>query len=437
MNWFNFFETKSQFRHSFGRGINANLSEKEEEFFNKSYKAFEKKDIFKAYKFFFKSLENFSNDESNKNITYTQNDDSLDFEIFQGTAKIVGKITQKSLYAEVTMIKKSCAHIALKRYILERNYQFTYAYYFLDDEYIKLKIFQDNISMSPQRVFYPLREIALNADFDKEYMRSEFPEIVLEDISHVEDLEENELKVKYDFLMRWIQELENKISLLPSSDNTGMQSFEYLLIFFKIDYLLVPKYEMYQKISKKVQEYFSNETSTVHAKNEELKSYIEVLKDMSYEEFSTKFYNSKYTFNPTDNTSKEEINTFIDEALIKIRWYKNNRYNQIIPSIYEYIAFYLLYNYGLNSVTKDLLHTLIEIQNPEFFDALEYTLLYDKKSETFSKRNIISRIEGIIEPYKERYKYLKPFGESLNYTSLNEFSNSFYVQIKHLNFEEV
>ena len=437
MNLFNFFELKTQTRHPFGRGINANPAENEEELFINSYKAFEKKDILNAYEYFLKSLENFSNNTSNKNISLNKQDNKLNFEIYQGTAKIIGYITDKSLYAETTMIKKESAHIALKRYILERNYQLTYACYFSDDKYIKLKIFLDNVTMSPQKIFFPLREITLNADFDKEYMKSEFPNTSLEDIGHLKKLDENELKIKYDFLNQWIEDLENKIDALPLNDNSGMQAFEYLQFFLKIDYLLVPKYEIYQKISKKVQEYFSNETATTEAKNEKLKDYIDELKDMNFTDFSANFYNAKYTFNPTDKTSQEEINTFIDEALLKIRWYKNNRYTQIIPTIYSYISFYLLYNYGLNSVTKDLLHTLVEIQNPSFFKALNYPVLYNKDSNSFSKRTIISNIENIIQPHKKRFKHLKTFGDKLNFTSLNEFSNSFFIQLKHLNFEEI
>ncbi|DAB28340.1 MAG TPA: hypothetical protein CFH78_03100, partial [Sulfurimonas sp. UBA10385] len=66
-----------------------------------------------------------------------------------------------------------------------------------------------------------------------------------------------------------------------------------------------------------------------------------------------------------------------------------------------------------------------------------YDTLYTKESSTFSKRAIVSKIEEIIAPYQNRYKLLKPFGDKLNFTSLNEFSNSFYLQLKNLNFEEI
>lgn len=437
MNWLNFFETKTDLKHSFGRGINANLSKDEEELFNKSYEAFEAKDILNAYEYFFKSLENFLNNASSKNIILSREEDKLNFEIFQGSARVVGTITKEKLYAEAIITKKHSANVALKRLLLERNYQLTYSYYFSDDEFIKIKLSHDNITMNTQKVFFPLREIALNADFDKEYIKSEFPDIAIEDIEHLEPINDDELTIKYNFLHKWADEIKTKILSLPSNDNAGMQSFMLLYFIFKIDYLLVPKYKIFQQSSKKVQEYFSDENLSVESKNEEIREYISELEEISFEEFKTNFYEAKYTFNPTEKTSHEEIEIFITESLSKIRWYKNNRYNQIIPTMYAYIALYLLYNYGLHPITKRLLHTLVEIQNPKFFEALGYHTLYDEESSAFSKRTIISRIEEIITPYQSRYKLLKPFGDKLNFTSLNEFSNSFYLQLKNLNFEEI
>lgn len=438
MNWLNFFDNKTTpLKHPFGRGINAKLSENEEELFNKSYEAFESKDILRAYEYFFKSLENFTNENSNQNITTRLDNEKLYFEIFQGSAKVTGYITQEHLYAEAIITKTSSASVAVKRHILDRNYQLTYAYYFSDDEYIKLKLYHDNITMNPHKIFFPLREITLNADFDKEYMKSELEGIVLEDISHLEKLNPKELEIKYDFMQKTISDVQQKIKTLPSNDNAGMQAFLLLNTLYMLDYLLVAKYHIYQKSSKKIQEYFSEENSTMESKNNELTIYIDKLYAMTFEEFSSNFYNAKYTFNQTDKTPKEEMDNFISESLLKIRWYKNNRYTQVISTIYKYISFYILYNYGLNLVVKELLHTLVEIQNPIFFKDLGYTELYNEEEESFSQKTIIKRIENIINPHQDRYKLLESFGEELNFTSLNEFSNSFYLQIQNLNFEEI
>ncbi|MBU1927869.1 hypothetical protein KKG77_02595 [bacterium] len=437
MSWLNFFESKTKMKHAFGRGTNATISSDEEELFNKSYEAFEKKDYINAYEYFFNSLQNFTNEVANENIIMQKNENELHFELFQGTAKVTGTITQETFYAEVIMVHKSDANVALKRYLLERNYQLTYANYFTEDSYIKLKLFHDNTTMSPQKIFFPMREIALNADFDKEHTKSEFKEISLQDLDHLEKMDEEELQIKFNYLSEQIQEVELKVATLPSNDNAGMQAFLYLNLFFEIDYLLVPKCSIYQNMSKKIVEYFSDDDTTIESKNEELKRYTNVLKEMPFEEFKGNFYNAKYTFNPTEKTSFEELSIFIHESLMKIRWYKNNRYHQIIPTIYKYIAFYILYNYGLNPVIRNLLHLLVEIQNPDFFKKLGYSTLYNQDENSFSKRTIISRIEEIILPSQKRFKLLKPFGNELNFTSLNELSNSYYLQIKNLNFEEI
>jgi len=437
MSWYNFFETKPKICHAFGRGTNAAISPQEEELFNKSYEAFEKKEFLDAYEYFFNSLQNFTDEIPNNNVILEKNEKELRFELYQGSAKVVGVVTDTTFYAEVVIIKKADANVALKRYILERNYQLTYANYFSDEQYIKLKLFHDNFTMSPQKIFFPIREIALNADFDKEHIKSEFQDIVLENIEHLQPLASEELKIKFDFLHQAIDEVELKVATLPSNDNAGMQAFLYLNLFFELDYLLLPKYAISQKINKLIQEYFGDEENTIESKNEELKHYVSLLKVMNFDTFSSNFYHAKYTFHLTEKTSFEELSIFISESLMKIRWYKNNRYHQIIPTIYKYIAFYMLYNYGLNPIIKNLLHLLVEIQNPVFFKKLGYTALRNERENTFAKRVIISRIEESILPHQKRYKMLKPFGNELNFTSANEFNNSYYLQIKNLNFEEI
>ena len=436
MAWINFFESDNEKRCSFGRGINADISPDEEELFNDSYLAFENKKMLDAYEFFFRSLENFYNKSSNNNIIIEKNNETLKFTLFQGLAKVQGVITQETLYAEVVMLKAVDANVALKRYILERNYQFTYAHYFSDSKHTKLKIFFHNETMSPQKIFFPIRELALNADFDKEFMKSEFPEVELEEISHIQNIEESEARVKYQFLQTWISEVEEKALTLPSNDKAGMEAFLYMNLIFKIDYLLVPKFNIYQKISKKVQTYFSEDELSIESKNEEIKRYVDELKEISFEEFNANLYDSKYTFSQNEKSSFEELTIFLNESLKKVRWYKSNRYNQIIPTLYSYVSFYALYNYGMNPVLKTLLHLLVTIRHPEFFGALEYKIYYDRENDSLLKRDIKSKIEEIVKRYQKEYKLLKPFGDKLNFESLNEFSNSFYTQIKNLNFEE-
>lgn len=432
----NFFESKESNKYFFGRDINATIAQNEEELFNLSYKEFENNNILQAYEYFFNSLLNYTNEIANDNIILDNKDEKLAFKIYQGSAKIVGYVTHKEFYAEVIIVKKEDANVALKRYILERNYQLTYANYFSDENYIKLKLFHDNSTMSPQKIFYPIRELALNSDFDKEYIASEFNEIKLQDISHLIALPQEELQIKFKYLKIWIQEIEDKLATLPSNDNAGMQAFLYLNFLFKIDYLLVPKYKLSQELSKKVREYFAEERLSIEAKNEEIKQFVSTLENLKYEDFIKNFYSAKYTFNQVDKSSYEDLSNFIHDSLSKIKWYKNNRYPQVIPTIYTYIAFHSLYNFGMNPLLKELFSLLVKIQNPLFFMELKCKVYYKRDDDSLNKRSISTDIDRLIKKYQEKYPELTTFSQELNYSGLNEFSNSYYIQLQNLNFEE-
>ncbi len=436
MNWLNFFRPTSHCLKSFGRGINADIVKDEEILFNKAYEAFVEKKVLDAYEYFFNSLINYTNDISNQNIILSREKEILKFTIFQGSARISGFCTKDKLYAEVIMISTQHTNVALKRYILERNYHFTYINYCSDTHSIKLKLNLDNIMMTPQKIFYPLRELSLNADFDKEHMLSEFEQYELEDAKHLKKVSDEELKVKYKFLHKWIDELEENISLLPSDDSIGMQSFLYLNLFFQIDYLIVPKCKIYQQLTKQLQDYFAEVDMLPEVKNAQLAKYIAELKELSFDEFCSNFYEAQYTFSQIEKSPYEEFVTFIEDSLTKIRWYKNNRHPQIIPTIYSYIALYALYNYGLNPAARKLLHIYITVIYADFFNALECFGMYETQKDKFLKNDIISQIKETVAQYNKQYKLLKPFGDTLDFSSLNDFSNSYFTALKNLNFHE-
>ncbi len=437
-DWFHsFFDQETLLSYQFGRSINARINPEEPELFEASAEAFEQEKILEGYSYFLRSLQNFKAQTPTHNITLTQNTDTLHFELLQGSANITGIITQKSIEAECLIADASKTHVAIKRRLLERNYQLTYCRFFTEKGAIKLKIRLDNTTMTPQKIFFPLREIALNADFEKEYIASEFSDEALLDTQHVIAIDEDEKKLKYRFLKEWTEACQESIKRLPSDDNAGMVAFTYLTLLLQVDYLIVPKKKIGQKIVRRVTEYFRDDNKSVERKNSELQNYVTKLHEMSYDVFAPQLYNITVTFSPMERATHEEITIFIDETLSKIRWYKNNRYSRVILTIYRYIAFYLLYNYGLHPSLRSLLHLVVEVHHANYFEALRLKPLYHASSQQFEKRQIINRIEKIITPYQQQFKQLQPFGEALAFDSLEQFSHDFYLQLKHLDYTEV
>ena len=106
----------------------------------------------------------------------------------------------------------------------------------------------------------------------------------------------------------------------------------YILLFFVVVFATLPKTNIYYFAQQKL-----------------------------YNKYKIKFISKDIKQNITKLSLEENKIIFdgikvanIDNILIKTYI----AYNQIIPTIYKYIAFYILYNYGLNPVVKDLLHTL-------------------------------------------------------------------------------
>jgi cell fate (sporulation/competence/biofilm development) regulator YmcA (YheA/YmcA/DUF963 family) len=68
---------------------------------------------------------------------------------------------------------------------------------------------------------------------------------------------------------------------------------------------------------------------------------------------------------------------------------------------------------------------------------LGYEGLYDTEEKRFNKDAIITAVNDAIKPYQEQFVHLETFGKTLNYTTLEEFSHSFYLHLKNLNYTEL
>ncbi|HZF70857.1 hypothetical protein [Sulfuricurvum sp.] len=421
----------------YGRGIHALPNPKEKELFESAAEALIRGDILDGYEYFLSSIIHTETAFVYPHLSIEREDGILRFSLFQGYAVIKGKVTPTSLEAYADIAVSSKLHVATKRRFLERNFQLTYCRFSNSEGIIKLSILLDNATITPQKIFFPLREIALNADFEKEFIASEFEESALLDYGHLNPVDPIKIQRNYEIMQKWIQETKQSLIGLLSNDNTGMASFSYLALLLQIDYLFLPHKKMAKNISEKINGYFMDDEKLTEDKNADLEKYLNELETMDINTFSTQFYDSVYTFSPFEQAMHDEIASFIDESLIKVRWYKNNRSTYVISVIYRYISLYILYNYGLHPSLRALLHLHVEVYAFDFFDGEGETPLYDPITRTFKETLITQRIAEAIEPYTSRYKGLQNFANLLNFSDLDHFSQSFYLQLKTLDYTEV
>ncbi len=434
---FHHHHTTRLLRHQFGRGINAQINPEEPRLFDLAVEAFRADRTIEAFEYYLRSLENFSQNQPNQNVLIENKDDLLEFTLYQGCAIVRGKITKHNFSAYAVITTRELMDVAVKRHLLERNDLLTYANYAIHDNDLILKLSLDNTTMTPQKIFYPLRELALNADYEKEYLHYHYEKQEMVEVEHLQALDEDELQIKYDAMQEWITACQKELTQLPSNDNISMISFTLLSLIFQIDYLLVPHGDIMQEIFEKVNSFFTEDERLVEQKNDELLTFVQKLQSLDFESFKSYFYKAKLTFSPTEHTTTEELNMFIEGALEKYHWFKHHRYTHVASTINQYIPLYILYNYGLHPSYRELLHLLVEVQNSTFFAALEYKPLYDVQTQRFDKSAIISAIEEAIIPYQKQFANLTPFGEALNYTTMDEFSHTYFLNLKNLDYTEL
>lgn len=422
---------------TYGRGIHALPNPQEKELFEEASNAFIHGETLEGYRCFLTSLIHSEIPHLPHHLTLIPEEGALRFELIQGSAIIKALVTSECLEAHADIADSAALHVAVKRRFLERNFQLNYGCFRNDSGTIKLSIRLDNTTITPQKIFFPLREIALIADFEKEFIASEFDESVLREYDHVLPIDPVRAARLYAIMKRWIIQTKESLVGLLSNDNTGMASFSYLALLLQIDYLLLPHKKMAKNISEKITGYFTDDEKLTEDKNAELETYLAELETMNLEDFSAQLYDSAYTFSPYEQAMHDEIALFIEESLTKVRWYKYNHSNYVISVIYRYIALYILYNYGLHPSLRALMHLHVEVYAGDFFEAEGGVRLYDPQNKTFQKSLIRDRIASAIEPYTERYKGLKNFSDELNYTDLDHFSNSYYLQLKNLDYTEV
>ena len=437
MEWLNdlkvlLFPKKSPEIPCYGRAIHAFPNPKEHELFDLSATAFSAKNVFLGYRYFLESLQH-----NHDHLILSESDTSLTFTLYQGSAILHGRITAETFRAYAHIAKASVLHVAMKRRFLERNFQLTYCRFSEKNDIIELGIKLHNATITPQKIFFPLRELALNADFEKEFISSEFDEDSLLEVNHIIPYDLVRLQRLYETMKNWIASTKESLVGLLSNDNNGMASFSYLTLLLQIDYLLIPHKKMAKEINEKINTYFMEDEKLTQDKNSDLERYLDELEAMPFEVFKTQFYHATTTFSPFDHALHDDIAAFIDESLAKVRWYKNNHTNYVIPIIYRYISLYILFNYGIHPSLRSLLHLHVQIYASEFFADEGETKLYESSTGTFQKQAIENAIETAIEPYQSRYKNLKSFADQLNFSDLNHFSQSFYIQIKNLDYQEV
>lgn len=392
----------------------------------------------KKYLDSFNNLLLYMNDPKVDNIKINRNGNELEFELEQGSKIVKGKANENSFMAESRIARFDKLSVAFLRKLMNMNFVLQYCRFAIKEDIIFLKFDSKTIDASPNKVYYSLRELALKSDKMDDLLTGEFESLHPIDIDHITEIPEDKKDVKYKYLQLWINETLNKISELDEGKLAGGISYMLLGLLFRIDYLLMPQGNLFDDIEKINGIYNLKDNKSILEKNRLMIEELRNLQSKSKEYVFKNFYETKATFGYVTATSHKQFYEFLLEEFKNTQWYYDNRYDQIITSIYEWMIGYSFYYYGLFPATHDFLKITYMVMYPDYFKEIGYNQsLYDTSNNTLNQAAIEKEIQRVITHYIKDFPKLAILTANLKYTSLNEFLYTYLNELTYLNFSKV
>lgn len=423
-------EAKAEPNIKFGRYSDSYKSEDKYESWDKSIEAFEAKNYKAAYAHFFDYLR----DEQTNNVLIKDGADGIDFELFQGSKKIVGSFLKDRVVAEAKIAVSNENEIGALRKLIEMNFNLKYCRYALDrEENITIVFNSYFMDCSPYKLYYALKEISTHADKQDDILMSEFETLREINTGHIRRIGDAEIKAKFDFLNRKIQDVLESFrnGSLDKVNFPGGKSFELLDTVYKLDYLLKPEGITMQSFESIHREFFKKNNVSPHAKNQSIVAELEKVLEIQYSDFKDEIYEVLSTFGVTAPTSYEQYKNFAEGELSNYKWYEENKYRTVAEAIPSYIIGYSLFNYSMPKPLTQLLQLYYQVTEQAFFNELGFDFKYVENSK-ISKSKIKAGFKKIVQENKSLYPKFNPNTNGIEFDSFSKFGYSFVMMTTKL-----
>jgi len=416
---------------TFGRFSDSFKPKEKVEFWNTSERLFQEKKYVESYEAFF----NYLKDDTVNNVTYTRQGNDIDFRMLQGSKLISGHISDGRVEASSDVATYEKLSVAFMRRLMEMNYTLFYTRFALKDNLICIK-FDSSIPASPPRkLYYAWKELATRADKQDDLLTGDFPMLRSAGSGAVEEIPEAEKEVKYNFYRGWLENTIKRVSELNEDAFAGGISYLLLNTAYKIDYLISPEGGVMNDLEKMSWEYFAKDNKPFVEKNRKMKESLKKLLEIPKEKVTGDMYRVKSTFGIANPAPHQTIVDLFNNNIQNVKWYIDNNYNDIAVTIYEYLATYSLFSYGLPKPDLHLFHLLLNVTNQDFFNSLGAgEKYYDIASGMFRDQLIKEKVNAIIKDNQVQYPDLKFNTENLKFDSMLSFLRTLIAETQQLNY---
>ena len=415
----------------FGRFSDSYKEEEKYDAWDKALEKFEAKEYLDSFKLFL----NYLKDDRQGNVEFEEKGNQIEFQIYQGSKIIKGSADGEKVSAEAKIAITSDLNIGFLRRLMEHNFGLKYARYALDDANNITMVFDSYmLDGSPYKLYYALKELAINADKQDDILIGEFEEI-LEQINtgHILDVSDEEKDVKYQFMQNEVQAVFKEMDEGKLNINQYPGGLSYLLLnlAYKLDYLIKPEGSAMETFESIHRIYFSKDGKSSQHKNIAIRKELKKLLERNQLEFKEELYSVRWTFGITAPSSHDQLSSYIDGELSNMDWYMENEYPAVALAIPGYIVGYCLFNYALPVPDKAFLHLYYQIVEHKVFAELGYN--YDYVVEgSLNKKAILKEIDQISKYYRKMYPKLIPRTKFLQFDSFQTFAKSYLLMIRDL-----
>ncbi|MEZ4985852.1 MAG: hypothetical protein R2795_12600 [Saprospiraceae bacterium] len=405
---------------------------------DKALAFYEKEEYLQAIK----QLLVFLRDEEEDNVHWQDEGSFINFELYQGSKRVIGWATLHGVRVEARVARISTPRPELLRRLVEHNYSLKFSRYAIDPDHHVTVVFDSKaIDASPYKLYYAIRELATQADKQDDLLLEEFQQIEAVDSSHLAALPEQERQIKHQYIHDQIRTALEEVYKGPlnGEEYPGGIACLLLSVVYKIDYLTKPEGFTMETLERIHRRFFSKEKALSPVQqNRMMVEELENLLARSGNDYSREMYQVKATFGITAPVTHDRIVSMIDAEMPQMDWYHRKGFLRIAHAYPFYMLGYCLFNYAVPQPDRDFFHLYFRTAEPAYFQALGFSpAYYDAATGKFNTRLIKKTIEQIVQQHKKRYPNLRPAVSSIVYNDMLSFSRSFLLMIRDLDLTRI
>ncbi len=423
-------QSKNEFSITFGRYTDRNKTKKQLQYWDESVKFFNQKEYLKAVE----ALLYYISDEQQNNVTISVSQNSIEFSMIQGSKTFRGKVENGVVEAEGRIARFTNPPVPVMRKLLNLNYALRYTWCGIKDDYLGIYFSSPLENASSWKLYSSFKELALNIDKQDDILVDEFSDSLFEtDTEESIPIPQEIAELKYEYLIRWINETIDQIKQSDVQKHSGLNSYRLLALCMRIDYLLIPQGSLVEILEKNIRMYF-NKPAGINDINIPIMNEFEAILNTPKDQILKNFYNVKATFAIAPPTPYQKVADFIFEESKTRDYYIKNNEPQHIPIIYEYIAGYNMFYFGMSQPLIDMHHLYFTILHSEFFQKINPgEILYNASDGNLNSHLIIKKINEIVKKNSTNHPGFTYNTNKLKFNSLADFSISYFSEFDFLN----